>query len=91
MVSLGLQVKNRGTLVGSLEGMVAGEIIEEYKCSACNKKVQCERKVALKRLPNTLIVHLQRFDIDFETFRSVKINQRLEFPEQLNLKQFMLE
>ena len=47
--------------------------------------------MALKRLPNTLIVHLQRFDIDFETFRSVKINQRLEFPEQLNLKQFMLE
>lgn len=71
--------------------MVAGESIEGYKCSACNKQVTCERKVALKRLPNTLIVHLQRFDIDFETFRSVKINQRLEFPEQLNLKQFMLE
>ena len=71
--------------------MVAGEIIEGYTCGACQKRVSIEKKLAIKRLPNTLIVHLQRIIFDLDSMRNVKLNDKLEFSEQLNMKEFMLE
>ena len=71
--------------------MVAGEIIEGYTCGACAKRVSIEKKLAIKRLPNTLIVHLQRIIFDLDSMRNVKLNDKLEFSEQLNMKEFMLE
>lgn len=37
-----------------------------------------------------LMVHLQRIIFDFDTFQNVKLNSRLEFPNVLNLKPYML-
>lgn len=87
---LPLSVKNKKTLDESLESLVAGEIIEDYNCSACNQKVAIEKKNALKSLPNTLIVHLNRIVFDFDTMRNVKLNDKLEFPNQLNLKKYQV-
>lgn len=36
------------------------------------------------------MVHLQRIIFDFDTFQNVKLNSRLEFPNVLNLKPYML-
>ena len=41
-------------------------------------------------MPNTLIVHLNRIVFDFETMRNLKLNDKLEFPNELNVRQFML-
>ena len=69
------------TVNEALEGMVAGEIIEGYRCGACSKPVSIEKKLAIKRLPNTLIVHLQRIIFDLDSMRNVKLNDKLEFSE----------
>lgn len=70
--------------------MIAGEKIEDYNCSACNKKVTIEKKQCIRNLPNTLIVHLNRIVFDFDTMRNVKLNDKLEFPNLLNVRPFML-
>ena len=88
--TLSCTVKNQKTLQASLESMIAGEKIDDYNCSACNKKVTIEKKQCIRNLPNTLIVHLNRIVFDFDTMRNVKLNDKLEFPNELNVKQFML-
>ena len=60
-------------------------------CNVCNKKVMIEKKIAIKDLPNTLIVHLNRITFDLEQLRNIKINDRLEFPNVLNVKKYMVE
>jgi len=42
-------------------------------------------------LPNTLIVHLNRITFDLESLRNIKINDRLDFPNVLNVKKYMVE
>lgn len=71
--------------------MVAGELIQDYKCSNCEKTVEIKRCSTIKRLPNTLIVHLQRLVFDFDTMMQKKLNDRVEFPNVLNVKDFMLD
>lgn len=88
---LSVNVKNYKTLHESLQQITAGEIISDYKCGACNKKVEISKKLAIKSLPNTLIVHQLRITFDLDLLRNVKVNDRLEFPNTLNLKEYMLD
>jgi ubiquitin C-terminal hydrolase len=71
--------------------LVAGEIISDYNCEACNKKVDLEKRLSIDKLPNTLIIHLQRITFDLDCLKNVKLNDRVEFPNVLNLKDFSSE
>lgn len=35
-------------------------------------------------------MHLKRLDFDFNTMRNVKLNDKLEFPNKLNMSKYML-
>jgi uncharacterized UBP type Zn finger protein len=69
--------------------MVTGETINDYKCDACKNRVDLEKKTVVEKLPNTLIVHLQRIIFDMDTFQNKKLNTRVEFPNVLNMRQYM--
>ena len=86
--NLTLEVKNLNNLKESLQKLSVPEIIEDFKCSNCDKKVTINKITSLNKLPNVLIVHLKRFYLDYETFHTQKINSQFEFPKKLNLKQF---
>lgn len=88
--TLDFQVKNQKDIYDSLKNMVAGEIIQDYACSNCNQKVELNKKSAIRRLPNTLICHLNRIVFDFDSLRNVKLNDKFEFPNVLNVQEFML-
>ena len=45
--------------------MLDGE--NAYYCETCDKKVSALKRVCVKKLPNTLIMVLKRFNIDFDT------------------------
>ena len=47
--------------------------------------------MTIEKLPNTLIIHLQRITFDFEMMKNVKYNDKLEFPNLLDLKEFSTE
>jgi len=44
--------------------------------------------MTIDKLPNTLIIHLQRITFDFEVMKNVKYNDKLDFPNLLDLKEF---
>lgn len=83
--------KDQKDLHSSLKELTNGEIINDFRCESCNKKVDVEKKMSVKKLPNTLIVNLQRLDFDMETMQPKKINDKFEFPKTLNMRPYMLD
>ena len=87
-LNLSLQVKDMKTLDASLQKMVEGEIISDFNCDGCNKKVDLKKRTLISKTPNVLIVHLQRIVFNFDTFRNDKLNSYLDFPTVLDLKPY---
>jgi len=52
--------------------------------------VDVQKKTVIDRLPNVLIVHLQRIIFDFDSLQNQKLNSRVEFPNVLNMRPYML-
>lgn len=51
-------MKNFKSLTESLDKFISGETIQDFKCEACEKKVDVRKRICLSELPNVLIVHL---------------------------------
>ena len=89
--NLTLEVKNITNLKDSLQKLNDPEIIDDFKCSNCNQKVRIKKVTTLSKLPNVLVVHLKRFYLDYQTFKTKKINSQFEFANNLNLKNYCIE
>jgi len=75
----------------SLRAFVQGEEMvgsNAYKCSLCDAKVDTTKRTVFNALPPTLIFNLKRFEMDYNTMRTLKINDRIEFPMTLNMKPY---
>jgi len=53
-----LTVKDIKSVYDSLEKQVEGEVINDYLCDGCNKKVDVSKRVLITETPNVLIIHL---------------------------------
>ncbi len=60
-------------------------------CDRCKKNTDTVLRTAISTLPNMLILSLKRFDLDYNTFETVKLNSRCAFGQTLNMKQYTLE
>ena len=60
-------------------------------CDRCKKNTDTVLKTAISALPDMLILSLKRFDLDYNTFETVKLNSRCEFGQTLNMKRYTLE
>lgn len=93
-LTLPLEVKNKKSLLDSLESLVKGETLEgdnAYQCDLCNAKVTAQRRLGLRHLPNILIVALRRFDYNLDTMRRMKLNNYYEFPWEIDLEPYTIE
>lgn len=86
--NLSLTVKDIKSVYESLEQQVKGEMISDYFCEQCNRKVELSKRTLIAETPNVLIVHLQRIVFNFDTFRNDKINSMFKFPPVLDLKPY---
>ena len=86
-----LDVKGIDNINESLEKYISEESIEDYKCSKCNQIVTLKKATYISRLPNILIIHLNRLLLNYENGNLEKINSRFEFPKTLNLKKYCIE
>ncbi|CDW89068.1 ubiquitin carboxyl-terminal hydrolase family protein [Stylonychia lemnae] len=86
--NISVPVKDRKSLEQSLQKLIEGSIINDYRCDSCNQKVDVFKRQLIAETPNVLIVHLQRLVFNFDTFQNDKINSRFEFPNILNLKNY---
>ena len=72
--NLSLTVKDIASVYDSLQTLITGEVISDYHCDGCDKKVDITKRSLISQTPNVLIVHLQRLLFDFDTFRNEKNN-----------------
>ena len=86
--NMSLEVKNMKTIHDSLEKYIAGEVIDDYACDNCKKRVSTTKRSCISQPPNVMIVHLQRIIFDWEAMVNMKVNSRLEFPHELNIEPY---
>lgn len=63
----------------------------QVDCEDCGEKKDARMRTCLEHLPNLLIVHLKRFELDYRTFETVKLNDRCSFPMLLDLKPYTMK
>eukprot|EP01033_Poteriospumella_lacustris_P000104 gene104-67_t len=86
-----VQIRGKETVAESLEGLVQGELMDgdnKIKCDVCNEKKAAVMRTCIGTLPNVLLLHLKRFDLDFQTFETVKLNSKMEFPLRINMLRY---
>lgn len=89
-----LIVRGKEKIDDSLDGLVQGELMDgdnKIQCEVCAQKKATTRRTCFGSLPNTLILHLKRFDLDFQTFETVKLNSKMTFPNVINMLKYTKE
>jgi ubiquitin carboxyl-terminal hydrolase 9/24 len=89
-----LIIRGKENIEESLSELVAGELMNgdnKIMCEKCNQKKDTTRRTCFGLLPDTLIVHLKRFDLDFQTFETVKLNNMIAFPNKLDMFKYTKE
>ena len=87
---LSLDIKNCDNIQKCLDKFIAEEKIEDYHCEKCDKKITNIKNVLIDKIPNILIIHLQRIAFSYETFNMGKINDYIYFEKTLNIKNYTL-
>jgi ubiquitin C-terminal hydrolase len=90
-VCLSLQVKDAKGLEHSLAQFVEGEKIEDYQWDDDGPRVTISKRQCISQLSDTLIFHLKRFELNFDTFRREKVNDSFSFPMYLNMLPYTKE
>ena len=62
----------------------------QYFCEQCDKKCDADRGVKARVLPPVLTFSLMRFGINWDTGSRYKVNDRFEFPLELDMKPFLI-
>ena len=91
IIYLSLDIKGYHKLEECLDKFIAEEKIEDYHCEKCDKKITNIKKVLIDKLPNILIIHLQRIAFNYTTFLMDKINDEISFELNLNIKKYTVD
>ena len=85
IIGVNTQLKN---VDDCLNYFIREEKIEDYHCEKCDKKITNIKNVLIDKIPNILIIHLQRIAFSYETFNMEKINKYITFEKTLNIKKY---
>ena len=85
---LSLDIKDVTSVEECLDKFIQEEKIEDYHCEKCDKKITNIKHVVIDKIPNILIIHLQRIAFSYETFNMEKINSYITFEKTLNIKKY---
>ena len=90
-VKITLDIKGHRTLEEALDYFIKEEILEgenKYFVDKYNKKISISKRCSIKKMSNTVIIHLKRFEFDYYTFTNNKLNDYLQFPKEINFKKW---
>ncbi|KAL4092916.1 hypothetical protein PRIC1_011905 [Phytophthora ramorum] len=104
---ISVPVRDRKNLKESLDGWIEGEKVSytwekgsgsksegDVKNDAEeDEKVTLEthKRISISKLPAYLIIHLKRFEFDFEKMQQIKLHDRFDFPTELDLYPYTKE
>ncbi|XP_071942590.1 ubiquitin carboxyl-terminal hydrolase 47-like [Antedon mediterranea] len=78
----------------ALKAFVSPETLNEsnqYFCEKCNKKNDAHKGLKFITFPYFLTLQLKRFDFDYSTMHRIKLNDKMTFPDILDLNSFIDE
>ncbi|XP_055846655.1 ubiquitin carboxyl-terminal hydrolase 47 isoform X2 [Episyrphus balteatus] len=81
-----------GSIEEALRAFVQPETLNgnnQYFCEKCDKKCDAHKGLKFKNFPYILTLHLKRFDFDYQTMHRIKLNDKVTFPQTLNLNTFI--
>ncbi|CAM9097752.1 unnamed protein product, partial [Ectocarpus fasciculatus] len=84
-VCISLDVAGTTGLENSLSKFVAGETISDFQWNDGEPREPIVKRQCLSELSNTVIFHLKRFELNFDTFLREKVNDAFPFPTLVNL------
>ncbi len=93
-MNIDCQIRGKSDINEALSTMCEVEYMEgdnKVFCEQCKKNTDTVLRTAISALPDMLILSLKRFDLDYNTFETVKLNSRCEFGQTLNMKRYTLE
>uniref|UniRef100_A0A915CYT7 USP domain-containing protein n=1 Tax=Ditylenchus dipsaci TaxID=166011 RepID=A0A915CYT7_9BILA len=61
----------------------------QYKCDKCNSKQDAEKGLRITHFPYLLTIQLKRFDFDYNTLHRIKLNDRMSFPDYIDVNDFV--
>ena len=94
LLNIDCQIRGKSDIHEALSTMTEVEIMEgsnKVFCDSCKKNTDTVLRTAVSTLPNMLILSLKRFDLDYNTFETVKLNSRCAFGQTLNMRPYSLE
>uniref|UniRef100_T1J5G5 Ubiquitin carboxyl-terminal hydrolase 47 n=1 Tax=Strigamia maritima TaxID=126957 RepID=T1J5G5_STRMM len=87
------QTETYNSVEEALRAFVQPEVLEDtnqYLCEKCNKKCNAHKGLKFITFPYLLTLQLKRFDFDYNTMHRIKLNDKVTFPEVLNLNSFVV-
>ncbi|OHT10471.1 hypothetical protein TRFO_20211 [Tritrichomonas foetus] len=80
---LSVEVKGLSKLSQSLNALIEPELLNNFEANG--SKIPVTRQMKILENPKILVIQLHRFEYDIANQRRIKINDRFEFPEHLNI------
>lgn len=93
-MTINLDIEATTSIEASLKQYVQAERLEgsnSYECEFCGCKRNALKRQSFNRLPNVLILRLNRLQFDFAGNASKKLNQFCEFPIELDMRPYSHE
>ncbi|XP_071830491.1 ubiquitin carboxyl-terminal hydrolase 47-like isoform X3 [Apostichopus japonicus] len=81
-----------GSVEEAIEAFVSPETLDgsnQYFCEKCNKKCDAHKGLKFLSFPYLLTLQLKRFDFDYNTLQRIKLNDKMTFPEILDLNDIL--
>ncbi|KAL1416800.1 hypothetical protein MTO96_027510 [Rhipicephalus appendiculatus] len=81
-----------GSVEEALRAFVTPETLDgcnQYSCERCARKCDAHKGLKFVRFPYLLTLQLKRFDFDPATMHRIKLNDKVTFPDVLDLNQFV--
>ncbi|MBN3279826.1 UBP47 hydrolase, partial [Polyodon spathula] len=76
----------------ALQAFIQPETLDgpnQYFCERCKKKCDARKGLRFLHVPYLLTLQLKRFDFDYTTMHRIKLNDRMTFPEELDMSPFI--
>uniref|UniRef100_A0A914WMJ7 Ubiquitin carboxyl-terminal hydrolase 47 n=1 Tax=Plectus sambesii TaxID=2011161 RepID=A0A914WMJ7_9BILA len=78
----------------ALHAFIRPEVLDgsnQYECAKCKEKTDAHKGLRITQFPYLLTIQLKRFDFDYNTLHRVKLNDKMTFPDLLNLNPFVYD
>eukprot|EP01124_Arcella_intermedia_P033046 TRINITY_DN7826_c0_g2_i4.p1 TRINITY_DN7826_c0_g2~~TRINITY_DN7826_c0_g2_i4.p1 ORF type:complete len:1007 (+),score=242.40 TRINITY_DN7826_c0_g2_i4:335-3022(+) len=92
--TISVDIKQKENLESALELFVQGEMLtgeNKYMCESCGEPVSTLKRCCIKDLPHMLVIHLKRFEFDYDTLDRKKVSSPCSFPMLLNMEPYTAE